>query len=146
MKIEKKIKSVTSKTVGDSIRWLVTTMDNEFYSTFNVDVGKKIEELNFQQGDTAEIEFITNKKGFKNVTAIDKVIQVGEPEPKIERSQINTTAKDDLIEIEAARHDAAEITKGLLMCGFFNPKEQDVEDVLARFHLIFDEIMRTGRK
>jgi len=144
MKVEKKIKSVTSKTVGDSIRWLVTTMDNEFYSTFDTNVGKKLEELNFQQGDTAEMEFITNKKGFKNITAIDKVIQVDELAE--ERPQINTTAKDDLIEIEAARHDAAEITKGLLMCGFFNPKEQDVEDVLARFHLIFDEIMKSGRK
>jgi len=144
--VEKKIKSVTSKAVGDSIRWLVTTMDNDFYSTFDTNVGKKIEELNFQQGDTAEIEFITNKKGFKNITAIDKVIQINESEAKEEPPQIHVTDEDRLIEIEAARHDAAEITKGLLMCGFFNPKEQDVEDVLARFHLIFDEIMKTGRK
>jgi len=77
MEVMKKIKFVGTK-VGDqgSTMWYVKATDEEFYSTWDLQVGKRIEELDFKEGDIVKIQYATNKKGYKNITAIEKEIQV----------------------------------------------------------------------
>lgn len=116
---------------------------------------------NAKVGDQVDIE-VQIKGRFLNLTKMEKFVDVNEEEESEEeflerqqKEQEKTLEKhkspevpytDKLIELEAARHDASEITKGLLMCGFFNPKEQTIEDVTKRFRLLVDEILKSGRR
>ena len=77
MEVRKKVKFVGTKP-GDkgSTMWYVKTTDEEFYSTWDLQVGKAVEELDLKEGDVVKIQFVTNKKGYKNITAIDKEIDV----------------------------------------------------------------------
>ena len=86
MDVRKKIKYVGTKP-GDkgSNMWYIKTTDEEFYSTWNLQVGKGIEELDLKEGDIVKLQFETNKKGYKNITAIEKEIDVlaDAPEEKV---------------------------------------------------------------
>lgn len=78
-KVTKRVKLVSVKPAGDGLRYALLTSDGEWYSTFDSKVGKYIESVS--EGDTVEIEFIENAKGFKNFSSI-KLVENGEPPPE----------------------------------------------------------------
>ena len=79
MKVTKRVKLVSVKPAGDGMRYALLTSDGEWYSTFDSKVGKYIESVS--EGDTVEIEYETNAKGFKNFSSI-KLVEDGEPPPE----------------------------------------------------------------
>lgn len=74
MDVTKTLKQVGCKPKVGKNWWWVNTTDGEIYSTFDSDVGKQIE--TFKGGDVAHIHYQTNEKGFKNITAIEKEVDV----------------------------------------------------------------------
>ena len=86
MNVTKRVKLVSVKPAGDGLRYALLTLDGEWYSTFDSKVGKYIESVS--EGDTVEIEYIQNAKGFKNFSSI-KLVENGElpEEPPEEEAQ-----------------------------------------------------------
>ncbi len=83
MKVTKKLEVISVKPSGDGMRYAVMTTDKEWYSTFDQKTGKYVEAL--AQGDTVEIEYETNVKGFSNFSSIKLVDDEGvqeEPPPE----------------------------------------------------------------
>lgn len=76
MKVIKTIKALGCKQKGTppSNWWFVSTTDGEIYSSFNSNIGEIVEGL--AKGDTVNIEYQANEKGFKNISAIEKEIDV----------------------------------------------------------------------
>ena len=75
MNVTKKVQIVSVKPAGDGMRYALMASDGEWYSTFDSKVGKYIESVS--EGDTVEIEYIQNAKGFKNFSSI-KLVENGE--------------------------------------------------------------------
>ena len=75
MKVVKKVQIVSVKPSGDGMRYALMSSDGEWYSTFDSKVGKYIESVS--EGDTVEIEYVQNAKGFKNFSSI-KLVENGE--------------------------------------------------------------------
>ena len=79
MKVIKKAQIISLKPSGDGMRYALMSSDGEWYSTFDSKVGKYIESVS--EGDTVEIEYETNAKGFKNFSSI-KLVDNGELPPE----------------------------------------------------------------
>jgi len=71
MNVTKRVKLVSVKPAGDGLRYALLSSDGEWFSTFDSKVGKYIEGVS--EGDTVEIEYIQNAKGFKNFSSIKLV-------------------------------------------------------------------------
>ncbi|KKK49824.1 hypothetical protein LCGC14_3131160 [marine sediment metagenome] len=71
MKVIKKVQIVSVKPSGDGMRYALMSSDGEWYSTFDSKVGSYIESVS--EGDTVEIEYVQNAKGFKNFSSIKLV-------------------------------------------------------------------------
>lgn len=86
MNVIKRVKLVSVKPVGDGLRYALLSSDGEWFSTFDSKVGKYIESVS--EGDTVEIEYLQNAKGFKNFSSI-KLVENGElpEEPPEEESE-----------------------------------------------------------
>lgn len=76
MNVTKRVKLVSVKPAGDGLRYALLSSDGEWYSTFDSKVGKYIESVS--GGDTVEIEYVKNAKGFKNFSSV-KLVENGEP-------------------------------------------------------------------
>ena len=86
MKVIKRVQIVSVKPSGDGMRYALMSSDGEWYSTFDSKVGKYIESVS--EGDTVEIEYIQNAKGFKNFSSIKLVDDSELPEePPEEESE-----------------------------------------------------------
>jgi len=75
MNVIKKVQIVSVKPSGDGMRYALMASDGEWYSTFDSKIGKYIESVS--EGDSVEIEYETNAKGFKNFSSI-KLVENGE--------------------------------------------------------------------
>ena len=75
MKVTKKVQITSVKPIGDGMRYALMSSDGEWYSTFDSKVGSYIESIS--EGDTVEIEFNQNAKGFKNFSSIKLVDDEG---------------------------------------------------------------------
>jgi len=86
MEVNKKIKFVGTK-VNDkgSTMWYVKATDEEFYSTWDLQMGKKIEELDLKTDDIVKLQYEVNKAGYKTITAIEKEIQFVDEEVQEEK-------------------------------------------------------------
>ena len=91
MNVTKRVKLVSVKPAGDGLRYALLTSDGEWYSTFDSKIGKYIESVS--EGDTVEIVYEVNAKGFSNFSSI-KLVENGEvpdEEPPEERPQEKET-------------------------------------------------------
>ena len=75
MNVIERVKLVSVKPSGDGLRYALLSSDGEWYSTFDSKIGKYIESVS--EGDTVEIVYEVNAKGFKNFSSI-KLVENGE--------------------------------------------------------------------
>ena len=93
--VQKKITAKSKTTMNNgNPRWGVV-IDGQWYNTIDEHLGSIVDTLN--KGDTVDIELIVTPEGWKNIGAIDKIINVdgGEPEPKLERKQYRGDGGDE---------------------------------------------------
>ena len=104
MNVIKRVKLVSVKPVGDGMRYALLTSDGDWFSTFDSKVGKYIESVS--EGDTVEIEYVKNAKGFSNFSSI-KLVENGElpaeeppEEEREERLPVNKTQRRGIDRID----------------------------------------------
>ena len=155
MNVIKRVKLISVKPAGDGLRYALLTSDGEWYSTFDSKVGKYIESVS--EGDTVEIEYETNAKGFHNFSSI-KLVEDTElpkepppeepPQEEGEESPPPVKQRRGIDRIDKNCISAMQGALGLMGHLFTDPnfsklnEEQIVEKFKALWTLIEEEISK----